>query len=478
MRTHLIRALWLVAALAVVIISSFQAVSASAAVSAAQARTSSTIATRVTTPMTIVRVARLLTRTPGKDGKIEVQLVNGAVIAIPAADENLVMWNAAAHPHGTVRGSCGSSFIYLYDKTDAHPLKVYTGFKVKRAAVAYGWYYTVTGPDGFKLTASLKGTLDFRHSWSNTYSTPLDYLQGDYKAEVSKSSFALLYTGAVCYSGGPTAKNLLTSPDAPVGWNLSTVTDTTPVASPAASAIPTVSAVPGFAGYQPGVSPRSVIGKDTRKRVENTADYPYRAIALLIMTFSNGEQSSCTGFFISPSTVATAGHCLDSKSDGLTDHVVVIPGNNANIEPFGYCLGIKAYSVTGWVDDKTPPAPAPYDYGAVKLNCSIGNEVGWLGLRWQSSSLTRTSVTITGYPNDKKPDDSMWTASGKITGSPGRELLYTISTAPGQSGSPVYTSGNIALAIHAYGVTLAYPHANAGTRITQAAFDNLYAWRS
>jgi glutamyl endopeptidase len=478
MRTHLIRALWLVAALAVVTISSFQAVSADAAVSAAQARTLGTIATRITTPMTIVRVARLLTRTPGKAGTVKVQLVNGAVIAIPAADESLVMRNAAANPDGTVKGTCGSSFIYLYDKTDAHPLKVYTGFKVKKTAIAYEWYYTVSGPDEFKLSATRKGTLDFRYSWSNTYSSPLDYLQGDYEAAVSKSSFAVLWTGAVCYSGGPTANNLLTSPDAPLEWNLSTVTDTSPVARLTASAMPAVSAVPGFPGYGRGISPRSVIGKDTRKRVENTADYPYSAIALLITTFSNGAQTTCTGFFISPSTVATAGHCLDNKEDGLTDHVVIIPGNNVNVEPFGYCLGIRAYSVTGWVDNKTPPSPAPYDYGAVKLNCSIGNEVGWFGLHWQSSSLTRTPVTITGYPSDKKPDYSMWTASGKIIGSPGRELLYTISTAPRQSGSPVYTSGDIALAIHAYGVTPTYPHANAGTRITQAAFDNLYIWRS
>jgi hypothetical protein len=31
---------------------------------------------------------------------------------------------------------------------------------------------------------------------------------------------------------------------------------------------------------------------------------------------------------------------------------------------------------------------------------------------------------------------------------------------------------------HAYGVTRAHPHDNAATRITQAAFYNLFIWRS
>ncbi len=87
-------------------------------------------------------------------------------------------------------------------------------------------------------------------------------------------------------------------------------------------------------------------------------------------------------------------------------------------------------------------------------------------------------MTITGYPDDKKPARSMWTASGKIT-SAERQVFYTISTAGGQSGSPVYEGGcetYCAIAIHASGLAPGHLHTNAGTRITQAAFDNLVAW--
>ena len=428
--------------------------------------------------MTIVRVARLLTRTPDKAGTVEVQLVNGAVIAIPSADENLVMRNAEATPQGVIPGPCGSSWIYLYEKANEHPLKVYTGFSLKHRAIAYGWFYKVTGPGGWGVTANLKGTLALRSSWENTYNTPYDFPQEEYSAEVSKSSYAVLWTGSVCTSGGPTAKNFLTSPDASVEWKLYAPTDTTPAATPPARAMPAVPAVPvtaapGFAGVRGGDSPYSVIGKDTRKRVENTAAYPYRAITPLFIRFSSGSVTNCTGFLISSNTVVTAGHCLYNKSTGVAENVTAIPGRNAQDSPFGFCLGKDAYTVTGWLHSENPL----YDYGAVKLDCSIGNTVGWFGFRWTPASLTRTSVTITGYPNDKKPGFSMWTASGKIASTGQRQVLYTIPTAEEQSGSPVY-NGYYALAIHAYGLSKSHPHDNAGTRITQAAFDNLLAWRS
>jgi glutamyl endopeptidase len=473
MRTHLIRTLWLIAALAVFTVSSFEGVQAKAAVSGAQARTSSTAATRITTPMTIVRVARLLTRTPDKTGQVEVQLVNGAVIAIPAADENLVMQNAKTTPQGKVSGNCGDSWIYQYDKADEHPLKVYTGFTLKHHAIYYQWYYKVTGPDGWYLTANLAGGLALRSSWENTYSTSLDYPQGEYSAEVSKSSYAELWTGSICYSGGPTAKNELTSPDASVEWGLSTIVDTMPHATSPVRGMPAATAIPAFVGERRGVDPYSVIGKDTRKRVDNTTAYPYRAIVSLSIRYRSGSTTDCTGFLISSNTVVTAGHCLYTKGTGVAENVVATPGRNAQVSPFGYCLGQDAYSVTGWVYDQDDL----YDYGAVKLNCSIGNEVGWFGFRSTSSSLTGIPVTITGYPNDKKPEFSMWTASGKIANTEQRQVLYTIPTAGEQSGSPVY-SGYYALAIHTQGLSESHPHDNAGTRITQAAFDNLLAWRS
>jgi glutamyl endopeptidase len=428
--------------------------------------TARSASTRMTAPMTIVGVARLLTSSPDRADQLKVELDNRAVIAIPAADKELVL-----HPKGTKHGSCGSSWIYQYDKSDAHPIKIYTGFDVKTAAIAYKWYYTVTGPPGWDVKASFSGTLAFRHTWSNTYNTPEDFPAGEYSAKVTAGSSALLSTGAICYSLQPTAKNHLSSPDAPVQWKLnsSPVIVVAPTPPPAAASF-----LPGFAGRADGILPGTLSDGDGLKRVTDTAVYPYRAIALIKLYFRRGGPTYCTGFLISKDLVVTAGHCVDNLTYRLTTRAVVTPGDDAGDRPYGSCLGTTAYSVTGWVNDTNPM----YDYGAIKLNCNIGENVGWFGVRATPKSLNGTSVTITGYPGPKKPDFSMWTASGKISDSEERQLDYTIATEKGESGAPVYERGPYALAVHAYSPNPLHPSTNGGTRITQAAFDNFADWAS
>jgi glutamyl endopeptidase len=437
--------------------------------------------TTITTPMTLVAVTRLVKAAPSATGQAEVQLANGDVIAIPAADVAGVLARAArATP--AVKGNCGTSRVAVKEKSDDHPVEMTTGFTVTVAAISYKWQVTMTGPDKYSHTYNAGGGLMLRKSWAGSYSSPADEPQGEYAAKVVVSnSFAVLANMTICHSLGPTAKAALTSPDTPVSWALSTAGAITtaapsaplPTSAPVGSSqgFPGIASQPAKAGQS---SPDSVIGKDTRKRVTNTAVYPYRAIALLVLTFPRGT-ATCTGFFYAANIVATAGHCLNTTKLGRVTKVKVIPGNNVTTEPYGSCAGTRAFSVTGWVNSKN----GLYDYGAVKLNCSIGNTVGWFGLSWTSGSLTGT-VTITGYPGEKKPADSMWTASGKITSDAQRQIFYTIPTTPGQSGAPVYRSGCghfCSVAIHTQGLASSHPKTNAGTRITQVGFNNLLSWR-
>lgn len=233
-----------------------------------------------------------------------------------------------------------------------------------------------------------------------------------------------------------------------------------------------------------GVGIASAIGFDTRVRTTTfgspgTQNYPARATALV--TFTGGY---CTGFFIGPNTVATAGHCVHSggTTGAWRTNVRVYPGYNAGSAPYGSYAARRLYSVTGWTSSKSEL----YDYGAIKL--SVGTSVGYYGFFWTSASLTGSTAIVLGYPGDKSPAQSQWTGSDEVNYTGTQQVFYRTDTYGGQSGSPVWfdrpsgtttSVGPYAYAIHAYGIHGAYPHTiNHGTRITQSVYNNLIAWRN
>ena len=64
----------------------------------------------------------------------------------------------------------------------------------------------------------------------------------------------------------------------------------------------------------------------------------------------------------------------------------------------------------GWVSSGLET----YDYGAIKLNCTIGTTTGWYGFFWQSASLTGLPDDTRGYPGDK-PSGTQWLANNCAT---------------------------------------------------------------
>lgn len=242
---------------------------------------------------------------------------------------------------------------------------------------------------------------------------------------------------------------------------------------------PSLDEVFGFA------SPESVIGTDGRVRVTATTSYPSRAIAYLFVRFPNSA-GTCTGWFVGPRTVMTAGHCVyDTETNQWASSITVYPGRNGATAPYGSTTAHRLFSVTGW----TTSHDHRYDYGAIQTNLAKGSTVGWFGYYWQTSN-TFGVGTVRGYPGDKTAG-TMWTMNGTIyaTSLSPRKLFYYIDTAGGQSGSPIYryfdpagTSlgpGYYGLGIHAYGVPGFYPYStrNSGTRITQGVGTNIYNWK-
>ncbi|MDQ2995507.1 MAG: serine protease [Chloroflexota bacterium] len=215
-------------------------------------------------------------------------------------------------------------------------------------------------------------------------------------------------------------------------------------------------------------SPESVIGTDSRFRITSTTSYPYGAIAHITSSIGG-----CTGWLINANTVVTAGHCVFGS--GWATNVRVYPGRNGSSTPYGSCGASRLFSVTGWTSSKN----RNYDYGAIKLNCSIGNSTGSFGYRWTSASLTGQASYTSGYPGDKTYG-TQWRSNDSIRISQTYRLYYANDTFGGQSGSPVWNGGAscspCGIAIHAYGVdSTGY---NGGTRITQSVFNNLTTWKN
>lgn len=219
----------------------------------------------------------------------------------------------------------------------------------------------------------------------------------------------------------------------------------------------------------------TILGPDNRVPVTPTVGFPARAFVLI--TMSGGR---CSGFLYGKNVVATAGHCVHTGGQNGTwsTNVRVFPGRDGAASPFGSCGARRLYSVLGWTRD----GDKNHDYGVIKLDCDIGNRVGWLGTYWTTGNLVGTRSIINGYPGDKPL--TQWQSTDQIRVAQPLKLFYLNDTTPGMSGSAVYhlhpTYGNAAMGIHTNGTHNGPPwntH-NAATRITKERFDNLMAWSS
>jgi len=255
----------------------------------------------------------------------------------------------------------------------------------------------------------------------------------------------------------------------------------------------TPSTSPAVTGKPPaGQFTRTVIGTDSRVRVNPTTTYPTSAIVQIVRT-AGTTTFGCTGWLYGASIIATAGHCVHpgGGADGgggngfyPRANYTIIPARNGGTNPFGTCTATQLLSVNGW----TASGNEGNDYGAIRLSCSAGNSTGTFGFWWQGASLNGTATTVSGYPCDKTFGEQWRHAGLSVTATQAQQVFYQNDTAACQSGSPVYQdraagssfcTGQCVMAIHAYGLHGSSPHStdNHGTRITEAVFNNLITWR-
>ncbi len=223
----------------------------------------------------------------------------------------------------------------------------------------------------------------------------------------------------------------------------------------------------------------TVHGRDDRVRIEDPSGHPWRMNAALTITAANGTAWAGTGWFISPRTLITAGHCVFVKNsevpgqDGWVRSITVAPGRNAADAPFGRLVSTDFRTVRGWSDDGDPE----YDYGAIILPEPVGSDVGWLGFGvYTDDDLTESTVNVAGYPTDQ-PRGTLWYGHHQVARVRPNKVYYDIDTFGGQSGAAVYRivdGQRYAIAVHTYGGATT----NSGTRITAPVYENLQAWKA
>jgi V8-like Glu-specific endopeptidase len=212
-------------------------------------------------------------------------------------------------------------------------------------------------------------------------------------------------------------------------------------------------------------------GEENRVRKRDTDVFPWSAICFLIIT-KGGKKWRGTGFFISPDTVVTAGHCLYSPRSGAAVSVQVIPGRDDSVWPFGSVMAREFYMPDEWRRSQI----AAFDYGAIKLpDGSLGERTGHFPIANLAADALRKSVyNIGGYPGDMSPSRALHYNGGPSGDVYARRLYYMLDTAKGASGSPVWVrSGDSrrVVGIHNYG------HCpNKATRINDRVFADLTEW--
>lgn len=238
---------------------------------------------------------------------------------------------------------------------------------------------------------------------------------------------------------------------------------------------------PELAAMMAADGAESINGWDSRMRMR-TALYPNRAIVYI----SYNGQHFCTGFMVSANVMATAGHCVHSGgADGSWyDQTLmqVFPGRDGASSPFGSCGVVQMHSVWGWTNNHY----SEYDYGAMTLDCTIGNTVGWFGIYHLAgtTAFAGEPAIVSGYPGDKPQEQ--WLSADIVRRSEWARVCYRMDTIGGHSGSPVfhdrgwanYATGTWAFAIHTYGYSpsICGGNRNAGTRLTRGRINNFSNW--
>lgn len=191
-------------------------------------------------------------------------------------------------------------------------------------------------------------------------------------------------------------------------------------------------------------------GAEDRVRQAQTDEFPWSAICYLIIKKRFGTFRG-TGFFVSPDTIVTAGHCIEGGIAGRARRMQVIPGRDGDRWPFSSYMADEFYVPQEWRSSGN----VAFDYGAIKLSKPADQKIGYFSLADLADQELRDAILNTaGYPGDMAPSDHQHFNAGPCEAVYPQRLSYLLDTWTGASGSPIWVKSGeerVVVGIHNYG---------------------------
>lgn len=204
---------------------------------------------------------------------------------------------------------------------------------------------------------------------------------------------------------------------------------------------------------EPRINITSVCGSEDRietRNITTQSSIPERATCHLAVTLDNGNLTACTGFFVAPRKVVTAGHCLyDKENEVWANRIIVRPGLHRNqqdqiVAPFQGEWAGDLRVPQQWTDGLGPNQPNfNFDWGLISLASEdLYNRAGRPEFQlWAPSDdeIGQNLFACWGYPNLAPFPNERQFFSPFESMSPLRQyIIYGIQdTTPGNSGGPL-----------------------------------------
>lgn len=250
-----------------------------------------------------------------------------------------------------------------------------------------------------------------------------------------------------------------------------------------------------------------------REKISDATRWPYSAVGLLQIVFSDGQGQRVrtftgTGFLVGPHHVLTAAHHLyDPRLGGWARRVLFSPEKNGDGVAFAYQAKVILLPA-GWQNGQQDQV----DFALILLGESVGFRTGWLGIEASRSILLETrQVEFLGYPGNEEllPEsvepsfqrrwadprkflgNGLWRSAGRVNveneqGQDGfsnlSRLSYDFQSSSGQSGSPLLyhdVQHQKAFVIGLHLARLNRPGAmplDGGLRVSLPLFNKIISW--